>query len=53
MKMNGKVFNEGDIITLVGSTGEVFDGKLELHEPDISTGHFNTIMQWADEVRVL
>jgi pyruvate, orthophosphate dikinase len=43
---------ENDIITLEGSTGEVFSGELELVEPELS-GNFGTLIAWADEVRKL
>jgi len=48
----GKTFNEGDIITLDGSTGEVFAGALEVMDPELS-GDFETLMKWADSYRTL
>ncbi len=49
---DGKVYHEGDYISINGSTGEVYDGKLEMVEASIS-GDFKTFMTWADEVRKL
>jgi pyruvate,orthophosphate dikinase len=46
------VVNEGDIITLNGSTGEVYLGEVEMTDPKMS-GEFGTLMEWADEIRVL
>lgn len=46
------VINEGDTITLDGSTGEVILGEMEMQDPDL-TGDFKTIMEWADEFREL
>lgn len=43
---------EGDYITLDGSTGDVYDGKVPVTEPELS-GSFDTLMQWADETRKL
>jgi len=43
---------EGDWITLDGSSGEVFLGKLELVLPEV-TGDFAQIMEWADKYRAL
>lgn len=43
---------EGDIITLDGSTGEVFLGKVPTVEPELS-GDFGRLMKWADETRKL
>ncbi len=51
-EVNGIKFNEGDIITLDGSLGEVFAGALELVEPSL-TGDFGKLMKWADEFRKL
>jgi len=46
----GQTVKEGDVITLDGSTGEVFVGAIELVEPELS-GDFAKLMEWADEVR--
>lgn len=43
---------EGDIITLDGSTGEVFLGQLSTVNPELS-GDFGTLMKWADKYRKL
>ena len=48
--MAGKSLSEGDIITIDGSAGEVYDGTVATIEPQLS-GDFETIMSWADEVR--
>lgn len=34
MKMKGKTFKEGDWITIIGTTGEVYEGQLPLIEAD-------------------
>ena len=49
---NGKVYHEGDEISLDGSTGRVYDGLIKTEEASIS-GDFETFMSWADEVRRL
>lgn len=46
------VINEGDVITLDGSTGEVMLGEMEMQEPEL-TEDFKTIMEWSDEFRTL
>jgi pyruvate,orthophosphate dikinase len=43
---------EGEIITLDGSTGEVFLGSIPTVAPNMS-GDFGQIMKWADEYRRL
>ena len=48
----GKTVRAGDIITLDGTTGEVFIGSVPMIEPQMS-GEFGTLMEWADAVRRL
>jgi len=48
----GDVLNEGDVITLNGTTGEVMRGDVPTVEPVLS-GAFSTLMGWADEASVL
>lgn len=45
-----KVFHEGDIITVDGSTGDVLVGAAEMVEPALG-GAFATLMDWADQAR--
>lgn len=46
------IISEGDLITLDGSTGEVFLGEVPTVNPELS-GYFGTIMQWSDEFKKL
>ncbi len=48
MEASGKVYQEGDWISLNGSTGEVFDGKVMTQEATISDD-FAKIMELADK----
>jgi pyruvate, orthophosphate dikinase len=48
MTIDGKEFKEGDWISLNGSTGEVYDGKVATMDPDMS-GDFGTIMDLAEK----
>jgi len=50
--VDGKTFNEGDYISLDGGTGNVYEGIIKTHEPELS-GHFGQLMKWADEIRKL
>ena len=43
---------EGEYISIDGSTGCVYLGKLNTVEPEVS-GDFATLMSWADEIREL
>ncbi len=44
--------NEGDIITIDGSTGRIIEGKVATLKPEIS-GDFSKLMSWADSYRKL
>ncbi|WP_374029882.1 pyruvate, phosphate dikinase [Bdellovibrio bacteriovorus] len=52
MKVKGYVLKKGDVITLDGSTGEVFLGEVKTIEPKLD-GNFERIMKYADQVRKL
>ena len=52
MTVNKEVFNEGDYISLDGSTGSVYKGIIKTVEANIS-GNFEKLMDWADEFRKL
>jgi pyruvate,orthophosphate dikinase len=49
-EISGKLFNEGDILTLDGTSGEVIEGELKLITTEIS-GSFKKFMNWVDQVR--
>ena len=50
--LGGRTFNEGDAISLDGSTGKIY-GEAIKTVPASITGDFKTLMGWADEVRTL
>jgi len=52
VKAGGVVVKEGDVITIDGTLGEVYNAALET-EPATVTGDFGTFMAWADEYRRL
>src|SRR5690606_17658708 len=52
LTINGRVFNEGDWLTINGSTGQVIAGQVKLVEPELS-GYFGRLMEWADKYRAL
>ncbi|NYB75902.1 pyruvate, phosphate dikinase [Sedimentibacter hydroxybenzoicus DSM 7310] len=52
MTVKGETYTEGDYISLDGSTGSVYKGKIKTVEANIS-GNFSKLMEWADEFRVL
>jgi pyruvate,orthophosphate dikinase len=52
MSADGEAYGEGDWISLNGSTGSVYAGKIETVEPSL-TGPFATIMKLSDRHRRL
>ncbi len=48
VKMSGVVYHEGDFISLNGSTGEVYAGKITTMSPELS-GYFGDLMKLADK----
>ncbi|MGZ3725838.1 MAG: putative PEP-binding protein, partial [Pseudobdellovibrio sp.] len=51
-KAKGYVIKKGDVITLDGSTGEIYLGEVKTIEPKLD-GTFNRLMGMADKVRRL
>ena len=49
---DGRVLHEGDPLSLDGSTGNVYAENIKTVEASI-TGDFETVMNWADEIRQL
>ena len=48
VEMNGKVYNEGDWISLNGSTGDVYEGQVPTVDAELS-GDFAAIMNLAEK----
>jgi len=52
MSSNGVTLHEGDWISLDGSTGEVFAGRISTIAPDVQREtELLTLLSWADETR--
>ncbi len=49
---DGRVYHENDYLSLNGNTGEVYTERLKTVAPTLS-GDFETVMEWADELREL
>ncbi len=47
------VLRAGDLVTLDGSTGEVFQGYVPTSEPSMESPAFKALMTWADRTRRL
>ncbi|OHB56633.1 MAG: pyruvate, phosphate dikinase, partial [Planctomycetes bacterium GWF2_42_9] len=52
MTVAGKVYKQGDFLTLDGNTGDVYEGQLPLQLPE-QPAAYQTVMKFADELRVL
>lgn len=50
MTVDGKTFQEGDFISLNGTTGEVYEGKIATIDPELS-GYFGELMEIADKYK--
>ncbi len=51
-ELGGKTFVEGDVISIDGTTGNIYDGAIATVDATIA-GEFGRIMAWADKYRVL
>ncbi len=52
LTVGGKVYHEGDSISLNGTDGSVYTESIRTLAPELS-GDFGQIMEWADEARTL
>ena len=50
--LGGKTYHEGDLLSIDGSTGCIYDGIIPTVDASIG-GEFARVMGWADEVRQL
>jgi pyruvate,orthophosphate dikinase len=54
VSINGKTLKEGDWLSLNGTTGLVYNGKLPLIPTDPEKNiYYKTLMKWADKIRTL
>ena len=51
-ELAGKVYHEGDYISIDGSTGNIYEGIIPTVDAEIA-GEFGRIMAWADKYRTL
>ncbi|MFO8055058.1 MAG: putative PEP-binding protein, partial [Bacteroidales bacterium] len=50
MTIDGKIFKQGDWLSLNGTTGEVYEGMVETEKPEL-TGTFGQLMEITDKHR--
>ena len=51
-ELAGKVYHEGDVISIDGTTGNIYDGAIKTVDASIA-GEFGRVMEWADKFRTL
>ena len=51
-ELAGKTYKEGDVISIDGSTGNIYDGAIKTVDATIA-GEFGRVMEWADKYRKL
>ncbi len=51
--VGGATFGRTDLISIDGSTGEIFSGSMPTIVPDGITGNFAKVMKWADKYRTM
>ena len=52
MRIAGRTFRAGEIITIDGSSGQVFQGQAPMRQPELSAD-FSALIGWADKARRL
>ncbi|MHB8396982.1 MAG: pyruvate, phosphate dikinase [Thermoplasmataceae archaeon] len=52
LTINGKVYREGDILTIDGTSGEFYEGEVPMESSQAST-ETELLLSWADEFRKL
>ncbi|MBQ5430740.1 MAG: pyruvate, phosphate dikinase [Lachnospiraceae bacterium] len=51
-ELDGKTFNEGDYLSIDGTTGNIYEGEIKTVDAKIA-GEFGRIMAWADKYRTM
>ena len=51
-ELAGKTFKEGDVISIDGTTGNIYEGAIPTVDATIA-GEFGRVMEWADKYRKL
>ena len=52
-ELAGKIFKEGDVLSLDGSTGNIYDTLIKTVPADPNSGYFGRIMELADKFKSL
>ncbi len=52
LRAGDQLVQQGDVITIDGSTGQVMLGEIKMIQPEL-TGDFGVLMEWVDAIRTL
>ncbi|MBE5746349.1 MAG: pyruvate, phosphate dikinase [Clostridiales bacterium] len=52
VEMSGKIYKEGDVVSIDGATGNVYDGAVPTTSPELNED-FKTVMGWAKKYKKL
>ena len=52
-KVGGRVIHEGEVVSIDGTSGELFAGELKTVVPDFKDPHLLKLLKWADDIRSL
>ena len=51
--LNGRVYKEGDVISLDGSTGKIYGEEIKTIPANTNDGEFGRIMEWANKYKAM
>jgi pyruvate,orthophosphate dikinase len=51
--VDGRIFKEGDLVSIDGTTGEIYAGEIKTMIPDFNDPILLKLLGWADEIRTL
>ena len=51
--LNGRVYKEGDVISLDGSTGKIYGEAIKTIPANTNDGEFGRIMEWANKYKAM
>jgi len=53
LTIGDKVYTDKDLLSIDGSTGNIYYGSIKTVQPDLTSGYFGRLMAWVDERRKL
>lgn len=53
LTIGDKVYTDQDVLSLDGSTGNIYYGSIKTVQPDLTSGYFGRLMGWVDQYRNL